>query len=99
MTRRASSNHITKILYELMNRSIGRAESAGPPEEVSKEAVSTMIFSVALVEAFLNLFLRIAIDDPKYGLHRETIIKGLDGPHFATLTKKVKAPKSYLGSH
>ena len=92
----ASPNTLLWNLHDAIKWQVRLAKNATDAEQKKHIAIICIILSVALVEAFSNVFFRLLIEEPKFAHLRDQVLKELDE---SSLDFKIKEwPRRFFGA-
>jgi hypothetical protein len=94
----ASPHSIIWEYYECLGRQIHRVPENGNDRTQKQELVLALFLSVSVVEAFINAFFRVVVEEEGFRNHRERLLKDVENR--ISLESKLKEwPKKVLGKH
>ena len=92
----ASPNTLLWNFHDAIKWQIRLAKKATETEQKKHIAIICTILSVALIEAFFNIFFRLLVEEPKFAQLRGQVLKELDD---STLDYKIKEwPSRFFGT-
>lgn len=98
MTTYSGPNRMVWQFFEALRRSVARAHEAANQPHLHQEVAVSVFLAVTTVEAFLNLYFRLVVEEPPFSQHKKRLLDDLSRP-YASLEQKLRQwPKEILGN-
>lgn len=83
--------------FEMLRRAVGRCHELQEGRQLRQEVAVAIILAVTTVEAFMNVFFRVLVEESGYRQHKATVLKDLSPPFLSLEKKWKKWPREILG--